>query len=52
MAESALPVIDIGPYRAGNPAGTKRVADAVAAACERIMLAKLERRETRPAPAV
>ena len=36
MAEPAIPVIDIGPYRAGDPAGTKRVADAVGAACERI----------------
>jgi len=36
MAEPAIPVIDIGPYRAGDPAGAKRVADAVRAACERI----------------
>jgi len=61
MAEPEIPVIDTGPYLAGDPAGTKRVAEAVGAACERIgflviailagepMLAKLERRETRPA---
>jgi len=36
MAEPAIAVIDIGPYRAGDAAGTRRVADAVGAACERI----------------
>jgi isopenicillin N synthase-like dioxygenase len=36
MAEPAIPVIDIEPYRAGDPAGAKRVADTVGAACERI----------------
>jgi isopenicillin N synthase-like dioxygenase len=36
MAEAAIDVIDIGPYLAGDPAGTKRVAHAVGAACERI----------------
>ena len=36
MTEPAIPVIDIGPYRAGDPAGTKRVADLVGTACERI----------------
>jgi isopenicillin N synthase-like dioxygenase len=48
----SIPVIDIAPYRAGDPAGTKRVAEAVGTACEQIgflMLAKLERRETRAA---
>ena len=32
----SIPVIDIAPYRAGDPAGTKRVVDAVGAACEEI----------------
>jgi isopenicillin N synthase-like dioxygenase len=36
MAEAAIDVIDIGPYLAGDPAGTKRVVHAVRAACERI----------------
>ena len=36
MTEPAIPVIDIAPYRAGDPAGTKRVAEAVGAACEEI----------------
>jgi isopenicillin N synthase-like dioxygenase len=36
MAEPAIDVIDIEPYLAGDPAGTKRVVDAVGAACERI----------------
>ena len=36
MAAPAIPVIDIAPYRAGDPAGTKRVAEAVGAACEEI----------------
>ena len=36
MTEPAIPVIDIAPYRAGDPAGTKRVAEAVRGACERI----------------
>src|SRR5712692_187172 len=36
MAEPAIPVIDIGPYRAGDPGGTTRVAEAVGAACEQI----------------
>src|SRR5688572_22139644 len=36
MTEPAIPVIDIAPYRAGDPAGTKRVAEAVGGACERI----------------
>ena len=36
MVDPLIPVIDIGPYRAGDPAATKRVADAVGAACERI----------------
>ena len=35
MAESAIPVIDMGPYRAGGSAGTKGV-EAVGAAGERI----------------
>jgi isopenicillin N synthase-like dioxygenase len=34
MAEPAIPVVDIEPYRAGDPAGARAVADAVAAACE------------------
>jgi hypothetical protein len=29
MTEPAIPVIDIGPYRAGDPAGTKRGVEAV-----------------------
>ena len=36
MTAPAIPVIDIAPYRAGDPAGTKRVAEAVGAACEDI----------------
>ena len=36
MAEPAIDVIDIGPYRAGDPDGTRHVVRAVAAACERI----------------
>lgn len=36
MAPPAIPVIDIAPYRAGDAAGTKHVADAVRAACEQI----------------
>ena len=36
MAEAAIDVIDIGPYLAGDPAGTRRVVGAVRAACERI----------------
>ena len=36
MSESAIPVIDIGPYRASDPAGTRRVSEAVGAACEQI----------------
>jgi len=36
MGEPAIDVIDIGPYLAGDPDGTKRVARAVGAACERI----------------
>ena len=36
MADPAIPVIDIEPYRAGDPTGTRHVAEAVAAACERI----------------
>src|SRR6266542_1397781 len=36
MVDPLIPVIDIGPYRAGDPAATKRDADAVGAACERI----------------
>ena len=36
VSHPVIPVIDIGPYRAGDPAGTKRIAEAVAAACERI----------------
>src|SRR5215475_6001452 len=36
MVETAIPVIDIGPYRAGDAAGTRRVAEAVGAACEQI----------------
>jgi isopenicillin N synthase-like dioxygenase len=34
MTESTVPVIDIGPSLAGEPAGSKRVAEAVGAACE------------------
>ena len=84
VAERVIPVVDIGPYRAGDPAGTKRVVETVGAACEHFlhpnydarvaclptctdadhpprhapilagehMLAKLERREPRRAPAV
>ena len=33
---AAIPVIDLAPYRAGDPAGTKRIAEAVGEACERI----------------
>jgi isopenicillin N synthase-like dioxygenase len=36
MTSPVIPVIDIEPYRAGDPAGTKRIADAVRAACEEI----------------
>ena len=36
MPDSAVPVIDIEPYRAGDAAGTRRVAEAVGAACEDI----------------
>ena len=36
MAEPAIDVIDIGPYLAGDPAGTRAVVRAVRAACERI----------------
>ena len=36
MAEAAIDVIDMGPYLAGDPAGTRRVVGAVGAACERI----------------
>jgi isopenicillin N synthase-like dioxygenase len=36
MSDPAIPVIDIEPYRAGDPAGIRRVAEAVAAACQRI----------------
>ena len=35
MAEAAIDVIDIEPYLAGDPAGTRRVVGAVRAACER-----------------
>ena len=33
---TAIPVIDIAPYRAGDPAGSKRIAEAVDAACESV----------------
>jgi isopenicillin N synthase-like dioxygenase len=33
MTDAAIPVIDIAPYRAGDPAGTRRVAEAVGQAC-------------------
>ncbi|MBM4443470.1 MAG: isopenicillin N synthase family oxygenase [Candidatus Rokubacteria bacterium] len=36
MATPAIPVVDLAPYRAGDPAGTRRVAEEVAAACESI----------------
>ena len=36
MGPAAIPVIDVAPYRAGDAAGTKRVVDAVRAACEEI----------------
>jgi isopenicillin N synthase-like dioxygenase len=36
MSDPAIPVIDIEPYRAGDPAGIRQVAEAVAAACQRI----------------
>ena len=36
MAEAAIDVIDIEPYLAGDPAGTRRGVGAVRAACERI----------------
>lgn len=36
MIQPTIPLIDIGPYRAGDPAGGKRVAEAVGEACERI----------------
>jgi isopenicillin N synthase-like dioxygenase len=36
VTEPAIPVVDIAPYRAGDPAGGKRVAEAVGEACERI----------------
>jgi isopenicillin N synthase-like dioxygenase len=36
LAAPAIPVIDIGPYRDGDPAATKRIAEAVGDACERI----------------
>jgi isopenicillin N synthase-like dioxygenase len=36
MSDSPVPVIDIEPYRAGDPAGSKRVAEAVGSACESI----------------
>jgi isopenicillin N synthase-like dioxygenase len=36
VAEPSIPVIDIAPYLAGDPAGAKRVAGAVGAACEEI----------------
>src|SRR5262245_31997848 len=36
MVKTAIPVIDIEPYRAGDAAGTRRVAEAVGAACEQI----------------
>ena len=36
MAEAAIDVIDIGPYLAGDPAGTRCVVGAVRAACEQI----------------
>lgn len=36
MTDPAIPVVDIEPYRAGDPAGIKRVAEAVGEACERI----------------
>jgi len=42
MTEPAIPVIDIAPYRAGDPAGTKRVAEAVRAACEEIGFLTIE----------
>jgi isopenicillin N synthase-like dioxygenase len=35
-AAPSIPVIDIAPYRAGDPAGTKRVIEAVGTACEEI----------------
>jgi hypothetical protein len=35
-AAPAIPVIDLAPYRAGDHAGTKRIAEAVGDACERI----------------
>src|SRR5688572_16182352 len=34
MAAGRVPVIDLAPYRAGDPAGTRDVVRAVAAACE------------------
>jgi isopenicillin N synthase-like dioxygenase len=36
MADPTIPVIDISPYRGGDPAGARRVAEAVGVACERI----------------
>lgn len=36
MAESEVPVIDIAPYRAGDPGGSRQVADAIGAACAQI----------------
>lgn len=36
MAARAIPVVDVAPYRAGDPGGTKRVAEAVRAACQEI----------------
>ena len=36
MTPPAIPVIDIAAFRAGDPAGTKRVAEEIAAACTAI----------------
>jgi isopenicillin N synthase-like dioxygenase len=36
MPEATIPVIDVGPYVAGDLAGTRRVAHAVDVACEQI----------------
>jgi isopenicillin N synthase-like dioxygenase len=36
MAEPTIPAIDIGPWCGGDPAGARRVAEAVGMACERI----------------